>query len=71
MLTSSQTTSEHRCSGSSLRVNGVLSLLQESNPSEIDPKLLELVNANDDHPYNSNVGSPGNKTKKQGSGKRK
>lgn len=48
--------------------NGVLSLLQESNASEIDPKLLELVNANDDYPYNSNIGSVGKKTKQQGSG---
>jgi superfamily II DNA/RNA helicase len=47
--------------------NGVLSLLQESNASEIDPKLLELVNASDDDPYNSNVGSAGKKMKKQGS----
>ena len=48
--------------------NGVFSLLQESNASEIDPKLLELVNANDDYPNNGNVGSAGKKTKKQGSG---
>ena len=48
--------------------DGVLSLLQESNASEIDPKLLELVNANDNYTYNSNVGSAGKKTKNQGSG---
>jgi hypothetical protein len=37
--------------------NGVLSLLQESNASAaIDPKLLELANANDGDPHNSNVG---------------
>jgi hypothetical protein len=45
--------------------NGVLSLLQESNASEIDPKLLELVNANDEDPSNINVGSAGKKTKKR------